>query len=83
MSQLERNIVMDKNTEIHKIALALNEDIEELQRIITKKKDLLAALGNVCAHPKVEVYYDRRIGTCEFCLRKFMTHRDVDRIFMD
>jgi hypothetical protein len=74
---------MDTNIEIQKIATALNQDIQELQRQFDGKKVLLDALGNVCDHPTVETYRDRQIGTCEFCLRKFMTRGNVDQIFSE
>lgn len=72
---------MDRNAEIQKVATELDRDIQELQRQLVGKKVLLDALGNICDHPTVEIYRDRRIGKCEFCLHKFMSRGDVDQIF--
>ncbi len=74
---------MDKNTEIQKVAEALNQDIMELQSQLERKKVLLDALGNICDHPTTEVYRDRQIGTCEFCLHEFLTRLDVDAIYSE
>jgi hypothetical protein len=74
---------MDKNTEIRKIAAALNQDIQELKRQLDGKKVMLGALGNVCDHPTVKMYRDRQIETCEFCLHEFMSRSQVDAVFSD
>ncbi len=82
MSSLEKGgLIMDKNTEIRKIAGALNQEIQELQRQLDGKKILLTAIGNVCDHTTVETYREREIGTCEFCLHEFMSRGEVDLIF--
>lgn len=72
---------MNRNVEIQKVATALNQEIQELQRQLDGKKVLLDALGNACDHPTVEMYRDRQIGKCEFCLHEFMSRGNVDQIF--
>ncbi len=74
---------MDKHTEIRKIAAILNQEIQELQRQLHGKKVILDAIGNICDHPTVEIYRERQIGRCEFCLFEFLSRDQVDAIFID
>ncbi len=66
---------------LKEVAVALNQEINNLQRQIDYKKSLLEALGRVCDHPKMEMYRQRQVGICEFCFQEFLSKGDVDQIF--
>ncbi len=74
---------MDKNQEIMKLAVALSQEILDLQTKLATKQGMLESLQNICEHPTVEMYRGREINSCGFCTKQFMHREAVDRIFSD
>ena len=69
---------------IARIAKALALEVAVLEKQRKQKEVLLEELQELCDHPNVKVYRGmHRAGTCEFCLHKFLTEAEVDRIFSE
>ena len=61
----------NRNAKLKIVALALEEEIIDLQNKVNDKKVLLEALGDLCDHPQTSKHRGKLWGTCEFCRKHF------------